>query len=112
MNLFKGKRANHINIPPQEARRMMEGTESFTLLDVRTPQEYKQARIEGAKLIPVDELGSRAASEMPDKNKLVLVYCQSGMRADRAAKMLKQMGYVNVYNFGGIVDWPYGTVKG
>ena len=100
-------------ITPQEAYQIMkEAKEEFILLDVRTPPEYKKARIDGAKLIPVDELASRAPVELSDKHMFILVYCQSGARADRAAKILKRMGYDNVYNFGGITGWPYGIIAG
>ena len=112
MNFFSRTLKKDAVILPQEALEMMEKTEQFVLLDVRTPSEYKQVRIEGARLIPVDELDSRVAEELPDKNILILVYCHSGMRAERAAEMLKQMGYENVFSFGGIIKWPYATVKG
>ena len=112
MNFFKGMRAIKTTISPQEVHRMMEETENFILLDVRTPSENKQARIEGAKLIPVDELANRAPSELPDKNVLILVYCQSGMRAGNAVRILKRMGYANAYSFGGITSWPYDIVSG
>ena len=90
---------------------MMKETADFILLDVRTPEEYKQARIKGAKLIPVDELARRASAELPDTSIVILIYCQSGIRAGKAVKTLKRMGYANVYNFGGITNWPYGTIK-
>jgi len=110
LGFFKGTKGNGIS--PQDAHRMMEETKNFVLLDVRTPSEYKQIRIEGSKLIPVDELASRAPDELPDKNTVILIYCQSGMRAENAAKILKRMGYANAFNFGGINNWPYATVKG
>ncbi|MCL1790504.1 MAG: rhodanese-like domain-containing protein [Peptococcaceae bacterium] len=84
----------------------------YLLLDVRTPEEYKQIRIDGAKLLPVDELARRAPSELPDKNILILIYCQSGMRATQAVKILTKMGYTNVVSFGGIINWRYGTTRG
>ena len=100
------------NISPQEAKKMMEQTEKHVLLDVRTPAEYREIRISGAKLLPVDELGARAAKELPDKDELILIYCRSGARASAALKTLTAMGYTNVYNFGGIMNWPYETVRG
>jgi len=98
------------NISPQEAHRRMEEGGKYILLDVRSAAEYKQVRIKGAKLIPVDELAARAAKELPDKDAQILVYCQSGMRAGSATKLLTRMGYTNVFNFGGIMNWPYGTI--
>ena len=108
MGLF----GNNNNISPKEAKKMMDEGGKFVLLDVRTPSEFAQVRIKGAKLIPVDEIGERAEAELPEKDVPILVYCHSGMRAGSAAKMLKGMGYVSVYNFGGIVSWPYETVRG
>ncbi|MCL1792285.1 MAG: rhodanese-like domain-containing protein [Oscillospiraceae bacterium] len=99
-------------ISPQEAQKMMSETNPHILLDVRTPAEYGQVRIEGAKLIPADELGRRASAELPDKNIPVLVYCHSGARASKAVELLTGMGYDNVLSFGGILDWPYDTVSG
>ena len=112
MGLFKGISGGNTNITPQEARRMMDESDQIIILDVRTPEEYKEIRIEGAKLIPVDELGGRAAAELPDKDIRILVYCRSGGRAGTAVKMLKRMGYAHVYNFGGIMNWPYAVLKG
>ena len=99
-------------ISAREARERMSRGGGFVLLDVRTPQEYRQVRIKGAKLIPVDELARRAAAELPDKNIPILVYCQSGMRAGTAVKQLLRMGYTDVVSFGGIADWPYDVVRG
>jgi len=99
-------------ITPREAYEMMAETDGYVLLDVRTPAEYRQARINGAKLIPVDELNNRAPAELPDRQKPILIYCQSGARATKAAALLAAMGYANVKSFGGIVNWPYGVVKG
>ena len=63
-------------------------------------------------LIPVDELSERAEREFPDQRSLILVYCRSGRRSEQAARMLVEMGYNHVYDFGGINDWPYETVSG
>ena len=95
-----------------EAREMMAQSADYVLLDVRSEGEYKEKRIEGAALIPVNELASRAETELPDKGQLILVYCRSGGRSERAARALVALGYTNVYDFGGINDWPYETVSG
>jgi len=110
--LLKNKGIKFKVISPQEARRMMEYSDHYILLDVRTPSEYAQIRIDGAKLIPVDELVRRAPDELPDKHIPVLVYCHSGVRAERAAEILIQMGYADVFSFGGIMNWTYETIKG
>ena len=109
--LFADIQTKNTAISPREARQMMKESNEFVLLDVRTPQEYNQIRIDGAKLIPVDELAVRAPAELPDKHIPVLVYCHSGARAGTAVKSLRQMGYENAFSFGGILNWPYETVK-
>ena len=109
---FFSKPSGANNISAQEAYKRMGETDKYILLDVRTPQEFAQVRIKGAKLIPLDQLGSRAAAEVPDKDALIFVYCQSGARSTRAAGMLANMGYTAVANFGGIMDWPYETERG
>ena len=99
-------------ISPQEAYQAIKTSNQYVLLDVRTPVEYKEVRIDGAKLIPVDELGRRAAAELPDKDIPIYVYCRSGGRASGAVRTLKSMGYANAANMGGIMNWPYETVSG
>ena len=99
-------------ISPQQARRIMKQTDDFVLLDVRTPSEYRQKRLDGAKLLPVDQLEQLALSYLPDKQSAILVYCQSGIRAQNAVKILSRMGYTGVVSFGGITDWPYETISG
>ena len=103
--------AEYRKITAVEAKQMMDGTDPYVLLDVRTEQEYKQQRISGAILIPDTDVVSRAPEEMPDKNAIILVYCRSGRRSAAASKNLVQMGYINVYDFGGIIDWPYETIS-
>jgi LPXTG-site transpeptidase (sortase) family protein len=98
-------------ISAEEAREIMETTENYILLDVRTEEEYKEKRIEGATLIPDYEITNRVESELPDKNAVILIYCQSGRRSESAAKELANMGYTNVYDLGGILDWSYETVS-
>jgi len=111
MNFF-GNFGGVDTISPQEAYRAMKASDQYVLLDVRTPGEYKEVRIDGAKLIPIDELGRRAPAELPDKDIPIYVYCRSGGRASGAVRTLKGMGYTKVANMGGILDWPYETVKG
>jgi len=91
---------------------MMQDTDDYILLDVRTEEEFKEKRIEGAILIPHDEIRDRAETELPDKNAVILVYCRSGNRSKIAASELCEMGYTNIYEFGGINYWPYETVSG
>ena len=100
-----------MTISAEEARRMMSGG-GYVLLDARTEEEYREAHIEGAVLIPFDEIELRAGTELPDKDSVILVYCRSGRRSAIAAEALAGMGYARVYDFGGIQDWPYETVSG
>ncbi|MDR2714752.1 MAG: rhodanese-like domain-containing protein [Coriobacteriales bacterium] len=86
--------------------------EELIVLDVRTPAEYRQVRIPGAVLLPVDELSRRASTELPNKDVPILVYCQSGGRAGSAVSQLKSLGYSDVVSFGGIMQWPFETVSG
>jgi len=95
-----------------EAYRMMNEFESYILLDVRTSAEYLEIRIDGAVLIPDYELKERAENELQNKNAVILIYCRRGRRSALSAAVLAELGYTNVYDFGGIIDWPYETVKG
>jgi len=97
-------------ISADEAHKMMNELKDFILLDVRTENEFKEKRIGGAILIPDFEIKNRAEKELKDKNQVILVYCRSGRRSASAAGELARMGYVNVYDFGGILDWKFGTV--
>jgi phage shock protein E len=99
-------------ITPQDARSRLDSDKSIVLVDVRTKEEYDQAHIAGAILVPVDTLSSEAARLLPDRNATYFVYCRSGNRSATASKRLVELGYRQVYDLGGIVDWPYGTVGG
>jgi len=102
--------AEYRKINAEEAYQMMQSTDGFILVDVRTAEEFNERHIKGALLIPVNEINVRAVDELPDKNALILVYCRSGARSANAAYDLVDMGYTNVYDFGGILNWPYETV--
>ena len=106
------QQAEYRKISAAQAHQMMSEEDDFILLDVRTEEEFVEQRIEGAVLIPDNQLRIRAERVMPDKNKFIFVYCRSGVRSANAARVLVSLGYVNVYDFGGIVDWAYGTVSG
>lgn len=98
-------------ISTEEAKEMMEKDEYGVILDVRTLDEYKEGHIEGAILLPINEIKEKAETTLYDKEEVILVYCRSGSRSEVAAKELIDMGYINVYDFGGIIDWPYEVVK-
>ena len=98
-------------ITAEEAKEMID-TQEVIILDVRTQEEFIEKHIEDALLIPDYELEKLAESKLPDKNKKILVYCRSGNRSKTAARLLIDMGYTDVYDFGGIINWPYETVQG
>jgi len=81
------------------------------ILDVRTPQEYKDGHIDKAINVPNEDINTTPPKELPDKNAEILVYCRSGHRSKQASDKLVKMGYTNIYDFGGINTWTYGTVK-
>lgn len=99
-------------ITAEEAKEMMDENSPYILLDVRTETEYEENHIDGAVLIPDYEINERAEAELYDKGILILVYCRSGRRSAEAAAVLIELGYTNVYDFGGIIDWTYGTTGG
>lgn len=107
----KGEKAMYQQITPQDAKKVMDSGEEHILLDVREQDEYDDGHIPGAMLIPYTEIESKAESLLPDKDKQILVYCRSGRRSKIASMSLAEMGYTNVKEFGGILDWPYEVVK-
>lgn len=102
--------AVYVSISAQRAKQLMDGESDYVVLDVRTPEEYADGHIKGSMLIPYNEIGERAEDELPEKDKLILVYCRSGRRSKIAAQALAELGYTNVKEFGGIIDWPYEIV--
>ena len=101
------KTAEYIKISAQQAKEIMDKGDPFILIDARTNDEYAKRHIEGAVLIPHGAIKARAGDELPDKDALIFVYCQSGGRSKFAAKELVGMGYTNVFDIGGLIDWPY-----
>lgn len=97
-------------ITPAQAKEIMDEREDYIILDVRTQEEFDEAHIDGAILIPDYEIAAKAESVLKDKDQLILVYCRSGRRSKNAADELVKLGYTNVKEFGGIIDWPYETV--
>ena len=94
-----------------EAKALMDSESGYIIIDARTQSEYDEGHIPGAILIPEYEIASRAEKELSDKNQLILVYCRSGRRSKIAAEELVKLGYTNVKEFGGIIDWEYDVVK-
>ena len=99
--------ASFVNITAEKAKQLMDTEENYIILDVRTQEEYDQGHIPGAILIPDNRIDADAEKVLTDKNQLILVYCRSGRRSKLAAERLVQLGYTNIKEFGGILDWPY-----
>lgn len=102
--------AEYKKIAPEEAKEMMDAGDKVIILDVRTKEEFDLGHIKGAVLLPNTDIAQKAAETLPDKNALILLYCRSGNRSKSASEELLSMGYTKVYDFGGIIDWPYETV--
>ena len=100
-----------MNITAEEAKKLMDSEKDRIILDVRSREEYDQGHIPGAILIPDTEIEAKAADLLPDKDQLILVYCRSGRRSKLAAQSLADLGYTNIREFGGILDWPYEVVQ-
>ena len=96
-----------MNITAQEAKEIMDTEEGYIILDVREQDEYDVCHIPGAILIPYTQIEDKADEMLPDKDQLILVYCRSGRRSKIAAEAMAQLGYTNIREFGGIIDWPY-----
>lgn len=93
-------------ITPQEAKEIMDTENDIVILDVRTEQEYASGHIKNAVCLPNEDILGEPEI-LPDKGQKILVYCRSGNRSKQAAQKLADMGYENVLEFGGILDWPY-----
>lgn len=108
---------NDCNVPAyeqitaKEAKTIMNTEKDYVIIDARTKEEFDEGHIENAILIPEYEITERAEKELPDKDALILVYCRSGRRSKIASEELVKLGYTNVKEFGGIINWPYETVK-
>ena len=101
--------AVYVNITAEEAKQIMDSEEGYIILDVRTQEEYDQGHIPGAIVISHEKISEKAEEVLTDKDQLILVYCRSGRRSKIAAEALVELGYTNIKEFGGIIDWPYGT---
>ena len=106
-----GDANSYEQITPQEAKTIMDTERDYIIIDARTEEEFAEGHIENAILIPEYEIAERAEKELPDKDALILVYCRSGRRSKIASEELVKLGYTNVKEFGGIIDWPYEVVK-
>jgi phage shock protein E len=114
MHLLK-KNSEHkkekLYISPQEAKTLL-NQQHIILVDVRTEEEFYISHIEHALLLPVQEFDFLIEDVFPDKSKTYILYCRSGIRSAYAQRIMKSKGYQTVYDLGGILDWPYQTIKG
>lgn len=94
-------------ISPDEAMKIISSEEECIMLDVRSTEEYISGHIEGAVSLPIENINNLSAVIIPNKDKVVIVYCGSGVRSETAAKKLISLGYSYVYDMGGIINWPY-----
>ena len=99
-------------ITAEEAKSRIDSNNKVVILDVRTEEEYTAGHIPNAVLIPNESIANRMPDLLPELDAEILIYCRSGNRSAQAAKKLIAIGYTNVYDFGGIIDWPYEIVTG
>ncbi len=107
----KGEKVMYEQITAEEAKKIIDLGEEQIILDTREQDEFDSGHIPGAILIPYTEIESKAEEMLPQKGMLILVYCRSGRRSKIAAESLSKLGYTNVKEFGGIIDWPYAVEK-
>lgn len=96
---------NYTHISQEEAKEMMAKDDGHVIVDVRRQDEYDAGHIPGAILIPNESIDTEKPEELPDLDQVILLYCRSGNRSKQAGQKLYDMGYTNVYEFGGINDW-------
>ena len=93
------------SITMDEAVDMMAQESGNIILDVRRPDEYAAGHIPGAINVPNESIGTDEIPELPNKDQLIMVYCRSGRRSKEASEKLVKLGYTNIVEFGGILDW-------
>lgn len=106
------KADSYRQIDMAEAVSLMQEEDGYIILDVRRPDEFAEKHIPGAVNIPNEAIGTDEIPELPDKGQLILVYCRSGNRSKQASEKLVALGYTNVVEFGGIIDWTGETATG
>ncbi len=107
----KGEKTMYQQITAEEAKKIMDAGEEHIILDTREQDEFDEGHIPNAILIPYTEIENKAEEMLPDKDAQILVYCRSGRRSKIASESLAKLGYTNVKEFGGIIDWPYEVEK-
>ena len=107
----KNEKMTYTQITMDKAVEMMESESGYIILDVRTVEEFNERHIPGAICVPNESIGTEPIDELPQKDQIILVYCRSGRRSKEASEKLVAMGYSNIYEFGGILDWTGETVS-
>jgi rhodanese domain-containing protein len=108
----EAKKDSYTHIDQETAKQMMANEDGHIIVDVRSKDEYASGHIPGAICIPNESITNTQPEELPDLDQVILVYCRSGNRSRQASQKLYDMGYTNVYEFGGIKDWTGETVAG
>ena len=98
-------------ITMDEAKEIFEMDGDYVILDVRRPDEFAQGHIPCAINIPNETIGKEKPVELPNEEQAIYVYCRSGNRSKQAAQKLVEIGYKNVIEFGGIIDWTGEVIK-
>lgn len=98
-------------VDANKAIELMESETDYIILDVRTIEEFNEKHIPDAICIPNETIGEEEIAQLPHKDQLILVYCRSGRRSKEASAKLVELGYTNIVEFGGIIDWPGETVS-
>ena len=98
-------KTTYIQIDQEKAKEMMAVNDGHVIVDVRRADEYAAGHSPGAILIPNESIGTEKPEQLPDKDQIILIYCRSGNRSKQAAQKLADMGYTNIYEFGGINTW-------
>ncbi len=98
-------KTTYIQIDQEKAKEMMAVNDGHVIVDVRRADEYAAGHIPGAILIPNESIGTEKPEQLPDKDQIILIYCRSGNGSKQAAQKLADMGYTNIYEFGGINTW-------
>ena len=101
----KDEENSYKSISMSEAEEMMKNEKDYIILDVRTAEEYKEGHIPNAINVANETIGEDEIAELPDKDQLIMVYCRSGRRSKQAASKLVKLGYSNIVEIGGIIDW-------
>ncbi|MGD1821947.1 MAG: rhodanese-like domain-containing protein [Pleomorphochaeta sp.] len=98
-------------ISAEEAKSIFDSNNEAIIIDVRTEEEFNSSHIPNAINIPLSTIEEEVLKQYPNKDQTLYLYCRSGNRSSQAARILMNNGYYNIYDFGGIIDWPYEVVK-